>query len=810
MNLVLANEIAVFKMNHELEAVDWIDSMLGSEEDSNEIELILSSALTQTQLRSQELNKTLSRSLQQVSQSSTHLSLQMNNIKSYATQLQHILQHTKAFDHVNNTPIDYISKLHEIKTQLSKRAESWRESSVWQLNVRNFNDKLQAGQLMEAAEYLSGLRKSLNVLEHTPDRIETIEALSNRLEQLMTPQLGAVLHSSQADFTFQQCVVVFQSLDKMDFLLEEWAKAQQAQIKEFWYAYDPLQAKSFALWLDIFYQKLLEALREDLESAGDLFRNILDTQDLVLVKRSIEPLFESFRDRLAQLLLLERQEAYGKTCQFASSVIDLIIQTRRANSTGRRGSLEDELEQLSDSTRSVWLSCVAPYADSFTNYNVLEYQFLMDKVQLPVLDQQQQAPADDDELFQDQMAENPLLSFSEQFERYGSELRLMIQQAHDRCVAFAYVGGFPNLLEALNDFIAQQAVLLTSTVEVVQPKPKDQPDWSVFHAGLTLLEVAGQLESVIDEEDSKLLVRLRQELTKLDSELKWVHLSLEQAITTTGLFRLHDDPKLKQQVMVLSEKLDQEVKLFSSSLIARHNWISSVQSIVFQSVFHPIRQLISPLNEMAVWSMTEMFTTDLPSLSHLPQDYITTAADMLLSVLPQLEPFAQSSGLSFAILASSRLEKHADLEWFPVASALGIPFAEFQSGTRRDAIEQTDSSSAYFIDLWTNVFGSACMGVLLSSTLQINNLTTTGIAQLEVDYHYFQNVLQALGIKIHPCFEFLTQLLSISLEDLKTAVQIHRNELAAPTTGITRRIELKFERVVAKKRGILVEYSDEL
>ena len=225
-----------------------------------------------------------------------------------------------------------------------------------------------------------------------------------------------------------------------------------------------------------------------------------------------------------------------------------------------------------------------------------------------------------------------------------------------------------------------------------------------------------------------------------------------------------------------------------------------VQRLVFGAVFSPMFRILQKVDEMSIWGMEPLGESlDMPSFSHLPQEYITTVADLLLSVLPQLEPFADSNtNLGLAVKASVGVEKLYESEWKSVANALDIPYSQFEE--HHPMIEASDSS--HFVDLWTSQFGSACMALLTSRIMQIARLSTTGAEQLQVDLVYFQNVLNALGIPLHPSIECLLEVLTMPKEDLQSTIKV------TASSSLDNKFKLRIQRLVAKKRGILVDFDD--
>ncbi|RHZ03762.1 hypothetical protein DYB31_013310, partial [Aphanomyces astaci] len=101
-------------------------------------------------------------------------------------------------------------------------------------------------------------------------------------------------------------------------------------------------------------------------------------------------------------------------------------------------------------------------------------------------------------------------------------------------------------------------------------------------------------------------------------------------------------------------------------------------------------------------------------------------ADILLSLLPQLELFAETSGLPNAVAASHHVELLSNDAWTAVATTF------FPSNSVNDDW-MSQSATPSFVDRWTVVMASGAMAVLTSQILQIPRFSATGAAQLACD-----------------------------------------------------------------------------
>lgn len=187
-------------------------------------------------------------------------------------------------------------------------------------------------------------------------------------------------------------------------------------------------------------------------------------------------------------------------------------------------------------------------------------------------------------------------------------------------------------------------------------------------------------------------------------------------------------------------------------------WTREAQRLTFDTVFLPIARVLDALPVMGAWSEAPAEEDgDLPTFSALPQEYITVVADRLLSLLPQLEPFAESSGLQQAFLASRGAhDVCVQDEWQRLGKLLRLTAQETLECQRvftEDAGASEEgkddgavvTSATAFVDLWTAAVASGALAALLRAVCLISELSDAGARQLSADLGYFFNVLSAVG-----------------------------------------------------------------
>ncbi|RHY59473.1 hypothetical protein DYB30_005078 [Aphanomyces astaci] len=138
-----------------------------------------------------------------------------------------------------------------------------------------------------------------------------------------------------------------------------------------------------------------------------------------------------------------------------------------------------------------------------------------------------------------------------------------------------------------------------------------------------------------------------------------------------------------------------------------------------------------------------------------------TVAEFELALVHQL--FAETSGLPNAVAASHHVELLSNDAWTAVATTF------FPSNSVNDDW-MSQSATPSFVDRWTVVMASGAMAVLTSQILQIPRFSATGAAQLACDMGYFENVLMALGVPLHPILAHIRHRLTNQNAPCDTAI----------------------------------------
>ncbi|KAG6947926.1 hypothetical protein JG688_00015333 [Phytophthora aleatoria] len=603
--------------------------------------------------------------------------------------------------------------------------------------------------------------------------------------------------------------------------------------------------ESFANWLDSFYGDVLRMLQRESRNAQELFgADMLINVLLDLLHNTLEPLTKSFRYRLVHsgpsgtdfrlgrlILCFHATRAFaGQLVQFFRT-LESDLGVNLADNDDKAASAEGILRVVFE-----------PYRLYFTEYARFTSEALTDALLrlVPAFN----AKSNSKELSGDEYEEEdrdaadaaPLEDFSQRLEEASEAAWMLVDESLQQCYEFSGGAAFPEAVEAIGTAVQQFTLALSATIPVIRRHCKAEPavqeegttsgslvaspDWSQFHASLALLKACGTLESQLCALDGRVRVRMREQLAQFFGETsgsssprsrrKKSHdgssIALADLVDPTKLVAavsktwLHDEDPVRQSQFhqIEMELLDHSAgspgfdnpssryptaTLLDEAQRAVRSWTKEVQLFTYDSVFLPIARVLETLPANKNWrKVPDAALGDLPTFSMLPQDYITMVADLLLSLLPQLEPFAESSSLESAFVASrGAQEVCVQSEWARLGQLLQLEPPELATCQRifgsdgKSAAAEPAPTATEFVDLWTATVASGTLAAFLRTVCSISMLSDMGAQQLAADLGYFHNVLSAVGGEGN----FIVDDVRRALEtDLPAHIQ-HVNELRA-------------------------------
>ncbi|RLN75068.1 hypothetical protein BBJ28_00012604 [Nothophytophthora sp. Chile5] len=787
------------------DAYAWAEEALSSRPDDA---AALSALLPPLARRSQALARSLHASLAQLALSAPQLQTRVAALQQATTplgrRLDSVCAHAAGGGASGSAPrgdLSQLATLHAAKQRLQGCAQALVEAAKWGRNVRAVAALLEDPARLAAradatlAPRVREMRASLEVLRELPgawDREQTLLRLSAQVEAAVRPKLAACARAddaADAAAALRWCLDVLGSVGRAALVRDEFCRVRPAAVHRLWFAHGGAEAEAaeaLGRWLDGFYARVLQLLQRETRVARDVFgAEPLAAVLLQLLRDTLAPLAASFRDRLAAGFSLQRLlSGFRAARSFAGQLLPLFR------------ALESDAAAADQLLRVVF----EPFRGFFADYNRFASDALTDallRLVPPALEapRPREAGAEEEEEEEDAPTEDGALqSFAQRVEDAAAAAWTLLDESLQQCHEFSGGAAFPEAVEAVGAAVQQFALALSAALPAVRHLREPAalggsagaPDWRRFHAALALLTACGALESDLCALDGRVRVRMQQQLAQFLGETggpasprsrrkKSVADAVGAGATLAELADpsklvaavarswLHDEPPARQtqfhqfELELLAAPSSADARYPTALLLdeaqrALRSWTKEAQLLTYDAVFLPIARVLETLPSNESWRKVPDATLgDLPTFSLLPQDYITLVADLLLSLLPQLEPFAQSGSLQRAVVASRGAhESCVASEWARLAQLLHLTPPELAACQRlllSSEAQRTEPTptATEFVDLWTATVASGTLAALLRAVCSIPTLSELGARQLSADLAYFHNVLSAVG-----------------------------------------------------------------
>ncbi|XP_060568016.1 conserved oligomeric Golgi complex subunit 7-like isoform X2 [Ruditapes philippinarum] len=164
-----------------------------------------------------------------------------------------------------------------------------------------------------------------------------------------------------------------------------------------------------------------------------------------------------------------------------------------------------------------------------------------------------------------------------------------------------------------------------------------------------------------------------------------------------------------------------------------------VHTFAFDVVFGQMKGYLTNLSMMEIWmskSAGGALTSDLPTFSLSPQEYMTKIGQFLMTLPQHLEPFTMEDNQ--AVLVALKYGK------LPYTDETALP--------------------EHIADLWLESIARGTMHVLCEEIIRIHELSSHGTKQLITDIDYLCNVFDDLGIQATETLKNIDLLLKANSE----------------------------------------------
>ncbi|XP_064640481.1 conserved oligomeric Golgi complex subunit 7-like [Lineus longissimus] len=657
------------------------------------------------------------RDIEAVRQESVLLQEQMRMVKEDIEKVEHDTSHS----------MQTLLRLDNIKSKMKAASDALQEADNWTTLSADVEEVLQSKDIEAISTKLVGMQQSLQMLVDVPDyadRVQHLEALKNRLEAMLSPQVVAAF-GAQSSEAAQMYVKIFSDIDRLPELYKYYHKCHKSALLQSWRTIMESNPDDTLIeWLPEFYDLLLttwhtqikwcsQVFEEPVQIVCDLLAETLKGLDPSLPHTIVEYLQNGQNTLLCLIELKQISDRFAKSIE---SAIDSYTNGNMSQSC----------------VDSLAVSIYLPYRRYITKYGAFEDKTL------------------NDELDNIQVDHDEIIDSVRLLGESVGKLFSAAEEANERCMKFANGCGYPDLLQAVEAYLKNyvkefRRVLVNLREKCKLDAPGDHEDWSLFQHSLRIIQTCGDLILHTEEYDQNLISNI------LNSIGKHYHPSSPVKTETTrskwnpfhdAKYLLLESQEDQLAVESLLEKLEEGDAPCVLPDVMKHmcKLSEEVHRFAFDIVFHQLKEHLVSLAHMETWTSQSAggaLTSDLPTFSLSPQEYITKIGQYLMTLPQQLEPFTMEDNP--AIIAAL---KHGKL-----------PFTDEQE------------LPAHIADLWLESIARGTMHTYCEEILKIRELSPHATRQLRTDVDYLCNVLDDLDLHASETMKNLASLLKTDQEN---------------------------------------------
>lgn len=178
-----------------------------------------------------------------------------------------------------SSSLETLSTLHALRSNLSHTQDILQAAATWDSTLQSIAALLAQPNLPAAVASLAQLEAGERALRGMPsglqERRQALKEIRQSVQALLQPQLQHALQTMHTRLApLQQCVQLYQSLDKMDALQKEYVTNRPSNLHKAWFAYrggsgvntglpNATANDSFVTWLPTWYDAVLQLLIEE-------------------------------------------------------------------------------------------------------------------------------------------------------------------------------------------------------------------------------------------------------------------------------------------------------------------------------------------------------------------------------------------------------------------------------------------------------------------------------------------------------------------------------------------------------------------
>jgi hypothetical protein len=647
--------------------------------------------------------------------------------------------------------IKVLSELDNIKKRMDSCSAVFQQADRFKSLLRNMDVVYASGDVVRMSSALSEMVSSFSSLSSLAE-FEGDKALVSRytekLEAIVKPKLLKAFeeHDSQQAAA---CISTFQQINRADQTTLAYHKHINQKLISMWQSYDPPSTQPSATtarpstpsavqpespsaittWIRDFFESHLAYLRRELAWIPAIFNEAPTAIAKVLIS-SYTQLSALLDLHLKKLDLPALVNVYTATRNYATQLDPLVVPL----GAGLRFQSFQAL--------------FAPFRPYQLQFSFLESKLLATKISRS---QNQQGEA---------LGRRDPAEISHGISKQADATFTALHGSIDRCIQFTE--GFE--AEALEKLLEVQVVgflnWASQQLQTLQPMlthaaPSSltaTTDWreDLFTLAVETLRVAIKIKNSQISLTTAFRSKLGAQRASLFGEQSLKDIHTNDIPVTPNLF-LYNTDSIKHLAKLFDGLDDPQHEFFATCLRMEDALISTVQFIMFESMFGFIKQ------QMAGFGTLANFAKETNQPSPAPQSYIKQIVEHFL-ILPQV----------METMEGETEETSADqitIQTLPVDpfSLLGRP--KYFGVTASAYVATSDEESTGFSGDWMAVVAKETQLLLASHVLQLPRLTNFGVLQLEADILHLFNVLSVLGLRQEKLLETLLEFCRVPAQD---------------------------------------------
>lgn len=722
-------------LDDEFDVKEWVNNAFSSNKEQGvSKDQYATTLVMKLQMFIQEVNNVIEEASLQAIQNLPRVMREIEAVKQEASLLKDqmvvVKQDIQKVEQDTAQSMQTLLKLDAIKSRMTSAAEALKEADNWTTLSADVEDVFQSQDVQAITSKLSGMQQSLQMLADTPDyaeRCQHLEKLKNRLEAMLSPQLMSAFNAQSVEAA-QMFTAIFKSIDRLPQLYKFYNTCHKGTLLQWWKSLVESNADdSLVEWMNQLYDHLLSEWHSQMKWCGQIFP---DPQPVVcqLITDTLGGLEPSLAECFGTYI-----KSKGEPF---SALIELKqISERFAKSIEKAAEAHIKVPETNlEHTRS--LECLlvmiySPYTPYLVKYRIYEEHWL------------------NKELNNIQMDHTEVFETVQLLSQSVSKLFSVGNKANERCVKLTNGCCYVSLLQALKTYFSSYSRefrrVLTNIREKCRTRQSDidSDDWSNFQHSLRIIQTCGELIMHTEEFDSNVITSVMNSIGHLNSasspvkELQFIYKhstkkSPLHAHASLFLSNQDDIEALVSMVTLLQE--GDTPALLTDSKDDMYRLSEEVHTFAFDVVFGQLKGYLTNLSNMEIWTSKSAggaLTSDLPTFSLSPQEYMTKIGQFLMTLPQHLEPFTLEDNP--AVLVALKYGK------LPYTDETALP--------------------EHIADLWLESIARGTMHVLCEEILRIHELSNHGTKQLITDIDYLCNVFDDLGIQATDTLRNIDQLL---------------------------------------------------